>query len=519
MITHISIPMSQYPKLLNGLKECSEPERIARLRNLARTDLYFLLRYLLNRPDVEHPWLFARCREVQKNPNGYLDLWSREHYKSTIITFAKTIQDILASHGDDPLPEWKGREATFGIFSFNRPGAKKFLEFIRTELSENEKLKSLFPDILYKNPDRQSPKWSLDEGIIVKRKKNQREATVEAWGLIDSMPTGSHFYVRIYDDVITEKFARSPDMIKKSTESWELSQNLGARGGFERYIGTRYHFNDTYREIMARGTAKPRIYPATEDGKLKGKPNLLTREELDQKRRDQGPYTFACQMMQNPKADEKQGFKESWIKYYSDHHGGEGMNVYILCDPANDKKKTSDYTAMWVIGLGGDNNYYCLDLYRDRLNLTERTKLLFDLHHTWNPIGVGYEKYGKDSDIAHIESEMEAKNYRFEVEPLGGQMSKNDRIKRLVPKFEQGRIYMPYAIWRTDHEGKTENLITTFIQEEYKAFPVPLHDDMLDSLARIDDMPTVWPKESKPWVPPKVKPAARNASRFDTNRR
>ena len=518
MITHINIPMSQYPKLLNGLQTCSEPERIARLRNLARTDLYFLLRYLLNRPDLEHPWLFARCREVQKSPNGYLDLWSREHYKSTIITFAKTIQDILASHGDDPLPEWQGREATFGIFSFNRPGSKKFLEFIRKELAENEKLKGLFPDILYQSPEKESPKWSLDEGILVKRKKNQREATVEAWGLIDSMPTGSHFYVRIYDDVITEKFARSVEMIRKSTDSWELSLNLGARGGYERYIGTRYHFNDTYKEIMRRGTAIPRVYTATHNGEITGKPNLLTREELDKKRRDQGPYNFACQMMQNPKADETQGFKESWIKYYSDHQGGEGMNIYIICDPANEKKKTSDYTAMWVIGFGGDNNYYCLDLYRDRLNLTERTELLFKLHYTWNPKGVGYEQYGKDSDIAHIESEMERNNYRFDIEALGGPMAKNDRIKRLVPKFEQGRIYLPHAIWRANYEGKTENLIEIFIQEEYKSFPVPLHDDMLDGLGRIDDMTTLWPKNDKPWSPPKVHTAKRSASRYDNRR-
>jgi len=449
---------------------------------------------MLNRPDVEDKWLYERCREVQKEPDNHLDLWAREHYKSTIITFAKTIQDILAGHGDDPLPEWGGREPTFGIFSFNRPNAKKFLEQIRTELANNQVLKELFPDVLYQEPERDAPKWSLDEGITVKRKTNPKEQTVEAWGLVDSMPTGAHFLVRIYDDVITEKFARSPDMIKKATESWGLSLNLGARGGRQRYIGTRYHFNDTYREILKRKTAIPRIYPATEDGTVEGEPRFLTREELAKKRQDMGPYVYACQMLQNPTADETQGFKRDWVKF---HHGsdGTGMNIYIVVDPASEKKKTSDYSVFEVIGLGQDHNYYTLDLIRDRLSLTQRADMLFRLHKKWRPLGVGYEKYGMQADIEHIKDKMERENYRFTITPLGGNMPKNDRIKRLVPIFEQGRWYLPESRFYTKYDGTTSDLVDEFLTEEYDTFPVPVHDDMFDAKARIleEDLNTQWP--------------------------
>ena len=54
---------------------------------------------------------------------------------------------------------------------------------------------------------------------------------------------------------------------------------------------------------------------------------------------------------------------------------------------------------------------------------------------------VGYEKYGKDADIQHISFQMEQENYRFSIEALGGSTRKEDRIKRLVPLFEQGRIF------------------------------------------------------------------------------
>lgn len=485
--------LDDYELLVQELGEMSEKEAATHSRNLCRTDLYFLLRYGFGRKDLENQFLFDRCKEVQENPNGHLDLWAREHYKSTIISYGKTIQDILASHGDDPLEEWDGREATFGIFSFNRPLAKKLLGQIKTELETNKLLKEWFPDVLFENPEKDSKSWSLDTGVIVRRKSNPREATVEAWGLVDSMPTGSHFIVRVYDDVITEKFARSPEMIDKATESWALSLNLGARGGYERYIGTRYHGNDTYSTILRRGSAKPRIYPACKDGDINNDPFFLSREELEKKRRDMGPYVFACQMMQNPVADEKQGFNRSWVRYHKGSDGS-GMNVYILVDPASEKKKTSDYTVMSVIGLGQDKNYYLLDMSRDRMNLKERTTELFRLHRKWRPKLVGYEKYGMQADTEHIQGVMEDDNYRFELVEVGGGVGKTDRIKRLIPLFSDARFYIPGVLNRCNYEGKVLDLVDSFLNEEYDPFPVSVHDDMLDSISRIFDIDTVFPR-------------------------
>lgn len=475
-----------YPQLMHSLAKRSEPDRIALTRALCQTDLYFLLRYGLGRVDVEHDWIFARCREVQRSPDDHLDLWAREHYKSTIITYALTIQDILNNPG-----------ITVGIFSHTRPIAKGFLRQIKREFEGNQFLRALFPEIFWNNPQAQAPKWSEDDGIIVNRGNNPKEATIEAWGLVDGQPTSKHFDLLVYDDVVTEKSVTSPEMMRKTTDALALSYNLGAQGGKRRFIGTRYHFNDSYKTIIDRKTVSLRKHAATADGQIDGEPVLLTREQLVKKRADMGPYIFGCQMMQDPRADETQGFKEEWLQFYKKRPTGEGMTRYILVDGASEKKASSDYTVMVVWGLGADKNYYLLDMLRDRLRLTERADALFRLHRKWSPKSVGYEKYGCMADIEHIQDRMERDSYRFNIIELGGSQPKNDRIRRLVPDFEQGRVWLPVDMHRTDYENKKVDLVTSFIDEEFKSFPVASHDDMLDAMSRIKDeaMEVVWPRE------------------------
>jgi len=496
-ITEIELTVDGYITIKHLLE--SVPVELVReiYRDYARRDLFFLLFVVCRRQDMGKQWLLDRCKDVQAHPDGMLDLWAREHYKSTIITFGKTIQDILRSHGDDPFTS---REETFGIFSHTRPIAKGFLKQIKNEFENNDLLKKIFPDILYQNPRKESPKWSEDDGIVVKRKSNQKESTVEAWGIVDGQPTSKHFFKLIYDDIVTKESVTSPEMIAKTTDSLALSYNLGSDGGKRRFIGTRYHYNDTYRVVLERKTAIARIHPATIDGSPEGDPVLLSRERLTDKRRDEGPYIFACQMLQNPKADEAQGFKDEWIKYY-DNVNLVGLNIYLLFDPANGKKKANDYTCGWVVGLGEDGKIRVLDMARDRLNLTERTNLVFDWHRKYKPMrdGVRYEQYGKDSDIQHIESRQAEENYSFDVHAAGGSTPKPDRIKRLIPYFEQGRILLPRTFYYTNYEKKTRDLVHDFIHEEYLAFPVPVHDDMLDSLARLfdPDLILTWPKQVK----------------------
>ena len=97
------------------MAQLSDQERVSAWRTLAKNDLFFLIVYVLGVSFANNQWVLDRCREFQEKPYGYLDLWARGHYKSTIITYGHTIFEIL----NNP-------EITIGIFSHKLPISRAF---------------------------------------------------------------------------------------------------------------------------------------------------------------------------------------------------------------------------------------------------------------------------------------------------------------------------------------------------------------------------------------------------------
>lgn len=237
-------------------------------------------------------------------------------------------------------------------------------------------------------------------------------------------------------------------------------------------------------------------------------PSRLSREVLDQARRDMGEYHYNGQMLQEPIPLGGGEFKDNWPKYYEGMNlNFKSMNIYILVDPAGGddlnkkKRKSTDWTAMMVVGLAPDNNYYLLDIKRERYNPTERIETLFALHKEWNAAGgkppkVGYERYSMQSDIHYINEKQKSENYRFPIVELGGRMMKEERIRRLIPDMENGRWYFPSRIMYTDNQGRTFNLVEELIKGEFGSFPRARYDDMSDALSRIydEDIGATFPK-------------------------
>lgn len=422
---------------------------------LGCNDRFYLLTDLLHRQDLRHPWLFERCREVEAEPDGYMDMWARGHYKSTIITFGGIIQDILV----DP-------NVKIAIFSVVKPIAQAFLGQIKDEFEQNEDLKIIYADVLYANPRHKDPdgskpaKWGLARGITVRRKSNPKEATLEAHGLLDGQPTSRHYDKMNFDDIVTQDYT-AEDQIRKTTQRLEMADNLGTHNGCaKRLAGTYYNFNDTHVQMRDRGSFKVRVYPATHNGKLDGIPVLMPPGEWEKKKRDQRS-TIACQMLLDPSAAGDSTFNPLWLRNFEAFP--TPMNVYIMCDPSKGSGERSDRTAIAVVGIDKGGNKYLIDGYRHRMKLSDRYDRICELRRKWMDhrgvvqVSVGYEQYGMQCDIEVIKEYMDRDKQWFEIIELGtprqGGHSKKDRIERLEPDVRQGIFHFPVMCWNPDKGG------------------------------------------------------------------
>ena len=437
----------------NFYKKVGREGGVQDLRFLACYDLYFLLTRIMGRDDARHPWLYDRIRQFEAAPDGYLDLWARDHYKSTIITFAGTIQEILR----DP-------EITIGVFSHTRPIATNFVRQIKTEFENNGLLQDLFPFIKQPSGGENRP-WG-ESMLCVKRTKNPKEQTLEAGGIVQGQLISKHFDLRIYDDLVTPESVTGPDMIKKTTDAFVLSENLGTRGGRARAIGTRYHHNDTYSTLIDRQVFTPRVFPATHNGKADGNPVFLTVEELERKRRTMGSYIFGCQMLQAPSPDEGAIFRRDWIRYW-DKLPKRFDRMLISMDCSFKDNMDNDYVVAQCWGqLAGDA--YLIDQVRG----------LWDFVATLKNFVKFVEKYpeaterlieDKANGPAVISSLRHDVPGIIPVEPFG---SKSARAHAVSPYWEGGNVYIPNPTsypWVTDFEL------------ELLQFPVVSHDDQVDA--------------------------------------
>lgn len=381
------------------------------------------------------------------------------------------------------------------------------------QVIQSEWYKQLFPNTIISADQNQKDYFTTTQG-------GQYKGTG-----IGGTITGFGCNTLLVDDALNPKEAVS-DTIRQNANN-EIRSTLFSR--FNKYSDRRFimimqrlHDDDPTGNLMRDGgyhlLKLPAIAPKDYEIKLGKKTwsveageyltERLGPDDLDKLNQDLGAYHFAGQYMQEPVPVGGGEIKPEWFQFYNP--GGikpKEMNIAILVDPSGGeetnkkRRKLSDFTAMVVIGWANDNNFYVLDIIRDRLNPTERIDTLFMLHRKWNELSgksakVGWEKYGMMSDSHYIKQKKMTDTYNFPLIELGGSMSKEDRIRRIIPDAQMGRWYLPHTLPYVDQEGRKFDLVQELLESEVKSFPKSRFDDVLDIITRAydADLSMVFPK-------------------------
>jgi phage terminase large subunit-like protein len=212
--------------------------------------------------------------------------------------------------------------------------------------------------------------------------------------------------------------------------------------------------------------------------------------------------------MLKPLSEDAEKFNDAWLRTYDDSILPPAMfRIAISVDPASTLKKKADYTSMIVHGWDTKQNWFLLDVFRDRLPGMSRVNKLIEFHKKWAPFAqsspkVLYETVGfQTEDKANLERVQHETGYYFPIIGMkGGEMhktKKKNRILGLQKFFERNiadasmgfsKILIPKSRLHFSRDlNRTVDMMTFFLAE-YRTSPDSEHDDMLDALS----FPLFW---------------------------
>ena len=425
-------------------------------------------------PDIYEPLHRMVCDFITDNigKKKLLLLLPRGTFKSSIVTIGYTLYRIAKNPGCRVLLG----NATYAL-------ACSFLSQVKDHLTKNEKFIELFGDL-----SADSDSWREDR-IMVSREKSyeQKEPTATAMGMGSNF-TGSHYDLAILDDMVNRDNIGSRDQIDKVIDFYKDSLDLVDvdPNGHKQVIviGTTWHQSDLYSWIQdpetgILGDFAVMKLPAYTGEWGKGEllfPERLSWEVMDNLKRQQGNAHFAAQYLLDPVPLEDAVFKAQFKRYDETDIRGLQLNKFICIDPAISEKKEADYSAMVCVGVDKNNDWYILDVWRDRVNPKRLLDQLFFWDDKWKPMSVGIETVAFQKALQFFAfEEMKKRNHFVPIKELKhSDTSKDQRIRGLEPRYETGSIFHPL---KTACQG------IEHLEDELRRFPRGKNDDLVDALA------------------------------------
>lgn len=228
-------------------------------------------------------------------------------------------------------------------------------------------------------------------------------------------------------------------------------------------------------------------------------PERLTHEFLDNARRTMGSYLFANQYLNEVIPEDEKTFKAHWLRYYQTIP--QGTYRFGFIDPAIGQERHHDYTGICIVDVDYTGHWYLRLAYRERLSPTQIVEKMFELQDQFQLKALGVEIVAYQEALLYmLDQEMKR---RKKIIPVTGikrsSISKQTRILGLVPRFEWGRLFVA--------QGMKD------FEDEYATFPRGTHDDILDSLASLEEL-VFYPVKEKEEIKRPTSPHDPNYERW-----
>jgi len=269
----------------------------------AARSLFYFDKEVLGYKDMEEDTHLQLCEFVNDRYTETEDgrgkpfkliLMPRGSFKTSIVTIGFTIQLLILNPNIRVL-----------IANERFDNAKGFLLELKGHLENNELFRGMYGDLVGKKT------WTSEEITVSTRTKNLKEPSVSTAG-IGVVKVGMHYDIIIMDDLVSQENITTRDQMNKVVNFYRLALSLLNPGGRIIVIGTRWHFNDLYNFLLEE--EKHRfdyfIRSAYNPDKTLFFPQILSKEFLDNQRKSQLGYIFACNPAEAPILMSDMSFKK-----------------------------------------------------------------------------------------------------------------------------------------------------------------------------------------------------------------
>jgi len=440
-------------------------------RKQCRESLYYLATEILGYTDWDV------CHDdLERFISGWAKkkaiLLPRGHLKTSLVTISKTVQFIL-------------RDANVRILIANQvwDRARDILREIKGHF-EMGMLPHLFGHFV-------SQKWTEDSVVVRQRTRAYKEPTIMTTG-VEAETTGGHYDIIFLDDLVGLQNSGTVDQLEKAKRFRRSMVNLLEPGGKIIEIGTRWHLNDTFSDILEKEIDyyDVMVRRVVEDGKIifpkkfakrfdrvrktwLADPTGTCMDYVDHLRASMPANEFSSQYMNEPIDDASRIFRDGDFRYYT--RSPEGLFKVMTVDPAITEKNTADKTAIVVMGMDVGRKVYVLDYLAGRWGISDVIRNIFLMWERFYPNAVGMESMGFQRALKYaLETEMRDRRQFFAIEELRSpnlSNAKELRIKALEPFYRRGDIFHHETM-----KGKE-------LERELMTFPKGRNDDLADALA------------------------------------